>query len=134
MPIINSSDKESFENDGQVFYCVSYLGEGPVENRVPDDVIGRRTKNILGMLYLSLNGVIFVTDEFEYALEFSMYDLEGEEACYENRIPKITLLYGHERRHYFDIAKADERSLVVYRPYWINYGKNYKKSQKRNKS
>ena len=129
MSRINSSDKKSFENGGQVFYEVSYLGEGPVEDKIPDDIIGRKKENIPGMLYFSLKNVRFeadLEDEFEYVLEFTMDNIESEKAWYESRILSFTLSH-QKRRHYFGIAKTGARQGVVYRPYWINYGKNYKK-------
>ena len=128
----NKSDIELFKSGNPICYEVSYLGNGPDDNIIPDHIINRKV-SIPGKLYFSLKGVKFKANNMEMLsasyFRFSMDELEGEKACHKNKILFITLLprdaNSEERRYYFDVANGPERRKAVYHPQWINFGKRY---------
>ena len=130
------SDIELFKSGGQVYYDVSYLGNGPVEDTIPNHIL-RKKMYITGKLYFSLKEVKFEVnwnfeedeEEEEYLFTFSMDELEGEKACHENKILIITLLPSHgngeSRRYYFDVSEDGEKGRAVYHPQWIKFAKRH---------
>ena len=131
------SNTDLFKMGVQFIYKVTYLGNGPVENIIPDYILKRRRKGS-GELIFSLKGVEFEgfekddwfgTDPVEVRLNFSMDEIEDEKACQENKILSITLLpcdgNSEERRYYFDVSENGERGRAVYHPQWIHFAKRY---------
>ena len=135
------SDIERFKAGEKFSYPVIYLGRGPAEDTISSTIAFRPAEipeNILtkemqipGKLIFSLEGVDFkVTNQEDDLNELSILleDIEGEEACDENKILSITTLsrdgcqgYEEGETFYFDASEDDGRA--VYHPQWINIGK-----------
>ena len=137
--MVEISDVDFFKMGAEFTHQVSYLGNGPVQNTIPDYIREKRMP-IPGNLLFLLEGVEFegnleVDDQpIEFSLKFSMDQLEGEKACHENKILFITLLPRNgneeERRYYFDVSEDGERRRAVYHPQWINFAKRYNEQQR----
>ena len=129
---------DSFKAGNQIQYNVIYLGKGPVESTIPDSILNK-TMEIPGKLSFSLEEVTFEGDLFgdeelgiEFALHFSVDQIEGEKACRENKVVFITLIpdHGEERRYYFNVAEDGGRGSAVYHPQWVNFAKRYVERQR----